>query len=160
MSNQELLDIVNFGLAEGKTVTQIGRELNMSESAIRKRLNRMGYKREGNRFIAENNTTGITTAKKVKVEGVEKSSVVKENTNAHIIQDDRLMMLLDNLDKLLMLIPKETINNDIRSNKKEVTSLRLDTGIYNAVKQRAAEKNIKISEILERALIDYLNRYL
>ncbi|MEG0309237.1 MAG: hypothetical protein RR636_14940, partial [Clostridium sp.] len=47
----ELLNYVNKGLSDGKSVTSIGKELGLNESSIRKKLNKHGYKRSGNKFV-------------------------------------------------------------------------------------------------------------
>jgi len=64
---------------------------------------------------------------------------VKEEENAlSKIDTSKLNLLLDNLDQILNLIPK---NKDLiyRSNDNRNISLRLDTGLYEELKHRQKE---------------------
>ena len=68
--------------------------------------------------------------------------------------EEKLNLLLDNLDHLLKLIPKE--NSVFRSNDNRVVSIRLDSGLYNEAKHRAESSNITVTELFNRALENYL----
>lgn len=163
----ELLTYVNKGLEDGKSVTGIGKELGLNESSIRKKLTKNGYKREGNKFvlnteITNNITTGIAT------EITNNITEVKQEPKAIIsnyelnIDMDKLNLLLNNLDSLLKLVPNTEITNNItyRDGDSRNISLRCDSGLYEAIKERSKNSNVTISEIVNRALEDYLNRYL
>jgi len=159
----ELLSYVNRGLEDGKSVTGIGKELGLNESTIRKRLTKNGYKREGNKFVLNGDiTSNITEVKEVKTV---KKEVVKEEPKVITtnIDMDKLNLLLNNLDKLLKLVPNTDITSNItslRSGKNDVKSLRIDDGLYQAIKERALRDNINIADIVNRALEDYLKNYL
>ena len=74
---------------------------------------------------------------------------------------DKLQKLLDNLDTLLELVNRQQNNtSSITSNETIVTSLRINKEVYEMVKQRARENNIKVGEIVNRALLDYLKNYI
>lgn len=64
----ELLTIVNDGLAKGKSLTVISKDLGYKdESSIRKKLNKSGYKRDGNKFIYTENKNVV---KEINVDSV------------------------------------------------------------------------------------------
>lgn len=73
----------------------------------------------------------------------------------------KLKLLLDNIDDILELINKNNSNKakKIRSGNTKVTSLRVDEGIYEQVKNKSIKEKINISEIINVALEDYLNKY-
>ena len=73
----------------------------------------------------------------------------------------KLKLLLDNIDDILELINKNNSNKakKIRSGHTKVTSLRVDEGIYEQVKNKSIKDKINISEIINVALEDYLNKY-
>ena len=75
---------------------------------------------------------------------------------------DKLNLLLANIDKILKLIPTDTTSNitHIKSGSNEVRSLRIDTGLYEAIKDRASRDKVNISAIVNKALEDYINNYL
>ena len=75
---------------------------------------------------------------------------------------DKLNLLLATIDKILKLIPTDTTSNitHIKSGSNEVRSLRIDTGLYEAIKNRASRDKVNISAIVNKALEDYLNNYL
>lgn len=159
----ELLNIVNIGLEEGKSVTAIGKELGLNESTIRKRLTKNGYKREGNKFVLNTDiTSNITEVKEEVIEVVE----IKEDPKEIAINDvdiNKLNLLLNNLDKILKLIPNTDITSNItnlRSGDNRTISLRADSGLYAAIKERALRDNVNIADIINKALEDYLNNYL
>ena len=99
MEFEELLKLVNKQLEEGKSLISIAKKLGLNESSIRKRLNRKGYKRKGNKFVPKECITSNITSEIAKES---KQSSHKEIKN---IDYDKLNLLLDNLDKILKLIP-------------------------------------------------------
>lgn len=165
----ELLEYVNSRLLEGKSVTTIGKELGLNESTIRKRLTKNGYKRVGNQFIPNEDITSNITKSEVindkpkKIDIVEQKELRKiEQVALGDVDLDKLNLLLNNIDKLLKLIPNNDITNNItmRNGDNRTISIRADYGLYTAIKERAKRDNIGISEIINRALEDYLNNYI
>ena len=75
---------------------------------------------------------------------------------------DKLKKLLDNLDLLLDLVNKKNniSNIKLKSNETVVTSLRINKQVYKMIKDRAANNNIKVTDIVNRALLDYLKNYI
>lgn len=181
MDNMELLELVNIELSKGKSLVSIGKDINISESAIRKRFKRLGYKRVNNQFVlCSDITDNITTNKVVKANTKRSSAFMDTTKEVAITSDitsnimsnidsdnimsnidtDKLNLLLEHIDSLLKLIPTTNTNTDVKSNQKVITTLRLDSGIYGAIKQRAKDKDINITDIVDKALLDYLNNYL
>lgn len=153
----EVVEYVNQELLKGRTMKDIETvDFGVNERVIVKRLNRRGYKKQDGIFKKNIDTTcNITEIEKPKNEGIVK---VKNN-----IDMDKLQKLLDNLDTLLELCNvRNNINNtsSITSTETVVTSLRVNKEIYEMVKQRARENNIKIADIINRALLDYLKNYI
>ncbi|WP_195245625.1 hypothetical protein [Clostridium celatum] len=165
----ELLKYVNSRLLEGQSVISIAKELGINESSIRKRLNKAGFKRVGNQFVPNNDiTSNITNVEVIKNEPIQ-NEIVKEHEleqtdleNLKNIDLQKLNLLLNNLDKLINLIPNKDITNNItlRDGDNRTISIRADNGLYNAIKERAKRDNIGISEIINRALEDYLRNYI
>lgn len=68
------------------------------------------------------------------------------------VNNERLSLLLDNLDEILSLINKKTSNNitsnitGLRSNINDVKSFRIDTGIYEEIKNYL----LKAMKLLEK----------
>lgn len=152
MEFEELLKLVNKQLEEGKSLISIAKKLGLNESSIRKRLNR-----KGNKFVPKECITSNITSEIAKES---KQSSHKEIKN---IDYDKLNLLLDNLDKILKLIPNQDTTSNItkiKSGINDVISLRCDTGLYKAIKARAKRDDVNIADIINKALIDYLNNYI
>lgn len=160
----ELLKLVNSELEKDKSLTSIAKDLGVNESTIRKKLNKLGYKRVGNQFVLNAENTSKTTDKIEEVSKItSKDETISEptiNLNSNL-DIDKLNLLLSNLDNLLKLVPSNmTSNSEYRSGINDVKSFRIDTGLYAEVKNRSAKNNINIAEILNRSLEDYLKNYL
>lgn len=165
MDTQELLEFVNLELSKGTTLTQIAKNLGKNESTIRKRLNKEGYRRIGNKFVLNIDTThNITSDLDIKKEEpltINTSSNTKEIVEKNNdIDMDKLRLLLDNVDRLLSLIPNTSSSISLNTDKTKVTSLRINEDLYSLVKSRAIRDNCSISEIVNKSLMDYLNNYL
>lgn len=150
----EVVEYINQELLKGRTMKEIEQQdFKVNERVITKRLNRRGYKKVDGVFKKNDTTCNITEIEKPKNEGIVK---VKNN-----IDMDKLQKLLDNLDTLLELVNRQQNNtSSITSNETIVTSLRINKEVYEMVKQRARENNIKVGEIVNRALLDYLKNYI
>lgn len=172
MELEELLEYVNTELSKGDTLTHIAKGLGRNESTIRKRLNKEGYRRDGNKFVRKSDTTNHTTGNTTKIE-IPKKGHMPQNTTCSTTEEiskietnidmEKLKLLLDNVDNLLRLIPNttcSTTNISINNESTKVTSLRINEDIYNLVKERATRDNCNISDIVNKSLIDYLNNYL
>lgn len=128
-------------------------------------LNVLGYVKVKNKVVRELNITNsnieiIEPSRQVIEPIIKKNSKsipsIKEDDNALAkIDNDKLKLLLDNLDHLLKLIPKHK-NVIYRSNNNSNISLRLDSGLYKELKVRAERNNKTISEMLNLVLEQYL----
>ncbi len=125
----------------------------------------LGYVKVKNKVVRELNITNsnieiIEPSRQVIEPIIKKNSKsipsIKEDDNALAkIDNDKLKLLLDNLDHLLKLIPKHK-NVIYRSNNNSNISLRLDSGLYKELKVRAERNNKTISEMLNLVLEQYL----
>lgn len=165
----EIVEFINQELVKGRPMVKIETEyFNVNQRVIHKRLSRLGYKKIDNQYRLDSDdiTRNITPVKAMKKERYVTRNI--DSTNNGLpdqIDLNKLNLLLTNLDKILKLIPTDTTNitsniTSLRSGTNDVRSLRIDTGIYEAIKQRAARDNINISSIVTKALEDYLNNYL
>jgi len=140
----EIVGFINRELETGRPMNNIElEEFGVNERVIHKRLLRIGYKKIDNQYCLEDSIT---------------SNIICNSD----LDMDKLNLLLANIDKILKLIPTDTTSNitHIKSGSNEVRSLRIDTGLYEAIKTRASRDNINISAIVNKALEDYLNNYL
>ena len=82
-------------------------------------------------------------------------------TSNMAIDTEKVKLFFDNIDYYLNMLPKErlTIGN-IRSNINKNATFKIDTGIYKAIKERAARDNITIADIMNRAAEEYLEKYI
>lgn len=178
----EMVQYINIELDKGRSMKDIEfNDFGVNERVITKRLARRGYKKINNRFIhttedttkyttknGRNTTSNITSNTTEPKKGKNKiESHTTINTTAHTtdiqgnIDIDKLNLLLNNLDKLLSLVSSDTTSNiTVQGTETIVTSLRINKEIYKLVKERAKERNTPITEIVNRALLDYLNRYI
>ncbi|MGG7060238.1 hypothetical protein ACQPUZ_18475 [Clostridium tertium] len=154
---EEIVEFINSQLEIGRPMNKIElEEFGANERVIHKRLLRIGYKKIDNQYRLENNITcNITDKPKI----INKERNITRNSDLDM---DKLNLLLDNLDKILKLIPTDITSNitHMKSGNNEVRSLRIDTGLYEAIKDRASRDNVNISAIVNKALEDYLNNYL
>lgn len=158
----EVVEYINAELEKGRSMKEIEQQdFKVNERVISKRLSRRGYKKVDGVFTKDN-TSNITKVESnnLRVQKPKNEGVVKVKND---IDMDKLNLLLDNLDSLLELVNiRNNINNtcNITSNETVVTSLRINKEVYQMVKQRAKDNNIKVGEIVNRALMDYLKIYI
>ena len=156
----EIVGFINRELETGRPMNNIElEEFGVNERVIHKRLLRIGYKKIDNQYRLEDGITSNITNKSKAITEVKNESNITCNIDLDM---DKLNLLLANIDKILKLIPTDTTSNitHLKSGSNEVRSLRIDTGLYEAIKNRASRDNINISAIVNKALEDYLNNYL
>ena len=131
-----------------------------NERVIHKRLIRLGYKKIDNQYVLKDNITSNITKKSL-------SKEIKGNKSVNTeVNNEKLILLLENLDELLLLINKNNTTNIIsnitglRSNINDVRSFRIDTGIYEEIKKLSYKSNETIGEIINIALEQYLKQNL
>lgn len=169
-----IVNYINQELSNGRTMVSVEQEeFGVNERVIHKRLLRLGYKKIDNNYrLQEGFTSKITPSRKYykATEEVGKAinDIIPIEDNIKVVEGiqsikdiDKLNLLLDNIDNLLKLIPSNlTSNTSLRSRKNDVKSFRVDTGLYKAIKERSKRDEINISDIINKALEDYLNNYL
>ena len=156
----KIVEFINKELNNGKPMVKIEKEsFGENERVIHKRLIRLGYKKIDNQYRLQDGITSNITEKPKVINKVKNESNITRNSDLDM---DKLNLLLANIDKILKLIPTDTTSNitHLKSGSNEVRSLRIDTGLYEAIKNRASRDNINISAIVNKALEDYLNNYL
>jgi hypothetical protein len=156
----EIVEFINRELKTGRAMNKIEiEEFGVNERVIHKRLLRIGYKKIDNQYRLEDGITSNITNKPKIINEVNKESNITRNSDLDM---DKLNLLLANIDKILKLIPTDTTSNitHLKSGSNEVRSLRIDTGLYEAIRDRASRDNVNISAIVNKALEDYLNNYL
>lgn len=156
----EIVEFINRELESGRPMNNIElEEFGVNERVIHKRLLRIGYKKIDNQYRLEESITSNITNKSKAITKVKNESNITCNSDLDM---EKLNLLLANIDKILKLIPTDTTSNItyLKSGSNEVRSLRIDTGLYEAIKNRASRDNINISAIVNKALEDYLNNYL
>ena len=156
----EIVEFINRELESGRPMNNIElEEFGGNERVIHKRLLRIGYKKIDNQYRLEESITSNITNKSKAITKVKNESNITCNSDLDM---EKLNLFLANIDKILKLIPTDTTSNitHLKSGSNEVRSLRIDTGLYDAIKNRASRDNINISAIVNKALEDYLNNYL
>lgn len=150
----KIVEFINNELKSGKPMIKIEREtFGENERVIHKRLIRLGYKKIDNQYVLKDNITSNITKKGLSKEKKDNKSVITE------VNNEKLTLLLENLDELLLLINKNNITSNIiglRSNINDVRSFRIDTGIYEEIKKLSYKSNETIGEIINIALEQYL----
>lgn len=154
----KIVEFINNELKSGKPMIKIEREtFGENERVIHKRLIRLGYKKIDNQYVLKDNITSNITKKGLSKEIKDNKSVSTE------VNNEKLTLLLENLDELLLLINKNNIISNItglRSNINDVRSFRIDTGIYEEIKKLSYRSNETIGEIINIALEQYLKQNL
>lgn len=160
MSNMKDLELKILNLLDaGIGINKIAKDLKIKKSTIKAVIERNKEELAITSFsetekIENNDNTLIRS-------NVENKKITINDS----IDLDKLNLLLSNLDSLLKLVDRNNTTNstteiNLDSRNTKVTSLRINKEIYTKIKQRAEIENITISNIVNRALIDYLNNYL
>lgn len=106
--------------------------------------------------------------KELSIEEVPKRKVGAKDVDFTIEDKNKLNSLLENYDILMELIDnyttKDTTKNttskkiDLSSKNTKVTSIRLNKDLHQELKKRAEEKEESIGELINRAILEYLNK--
>ncbi|HFD2046139.1 MAG: hypothetical protein KZY57_10950 [Paeniclostridium sp.] len=159
---EELVNIINKALEEDKelSVNKWCNKVGIKQSTLKSKLSRGKYiyNSKTRRYNKKDITSNITSEK------LAKEPNRLDNKNVIAIDEfniDKLNLLLDNLDDILKLIDKKDITNNITVDSKETTvkTLRINKELYEKVRKFAKDKDITIGSVLNKALIDYLEKY-
>ncbi|MDU8990784.1 MAG: hypothetical protein E7H54_16645 [Clostridium perfringens] len=159
---EELVNIINRALEEDKelSVNKWCDKVGVNKSTLKSKLSRGKYiyNSKLRSYSKKDITSNITS-----VEPVIKQD--KEEVNNSIAIDkvdiEKLNLLLNNLDDILKMVSNKDITSNITIENKETTvkTLRVNTELYNKIRDKAAKENKTIGSILNKALLDYLNKY-
>ena len=139
------------------TVNKLCDKIGVKKSTLKNKLIKAGYNYDTNikQYI-----------KQIEVIIEEPKVAILEDTTRNItsniaVDTEKVKLFFDNIDYYLNMLPKErlTIGN-IRSNINKNATFKIDTGIYKAIKERAARDNITIADIMNRAAEEYLEKYI
>ncbi|MGL4914309.1 MAG: hypothetical protein ACRC3Y_17960 [Romboutsia sp.] len=171
----DMIEYINIELDKNRTMKDI--EMNdfaVNDRVIAKRLSRKGYKKVNGRYEVTGKITPFNPSKQAIQEPTARNNTdTITSPQMDIIEPlkciadiDKLNLLITNIDKILALVDDSKITRNLepvgvfRSGKNDVTSIRIDTGIYTEVKSRAKITDSNISDIVNRALEEYLNNYI
>ena len=140
-----------------------------ADQEITEQLKELGYIKIKNQFVAEEcNIEVIYPMRQIgitEVEDVTQHFNVEPEENKSIdifnkVDIEKFTKLINNIDNILSLIPDRN-NNDVifRSGKNEVKSIRIDTGLYEELKNRATEQGVTATELFNKALEEYLKSH-
>lgn len=172
----ELLELVNKELEEGKSLTAIGRELGVSESTIRKRLNRQGYKRVGKKFVLQeakeddrqadrHNARQVQEILKVKPQESESTAIItadKEQFKNLMSNYNILMEMVEHYKKSKVVPGDHNIIIELphEEDKKAKYTLRLNDVVFKQF-QEFCNKNKQFTqkELISMALLEYMKNH-
>lgn len=174
MDVEQLLSHVNNKLASGNTLTKIAIELGVNESSIRKKLNKAGYKRSGNKFVDGGQIGGqvASTLIKPKVEKERKVDVVQQGGS--VLQEkekENFIELMNNFNVIMEMVQQYKKNSVIpgggivvqlpkEENGEYKTSIRVNKIVMDMFRDFCENhKEFTQKELLSMALLEYINRY-
>ena len=172
MDIKQFVIFINKELKKDKSISvnKLCDKLGIKKSTLKSKMSRgnYSYNVDLRQYELVNNTHSITNKKENANQVQEqKKEVIKSDNTSSItplqnVDIDKLNLLLNNIDVLLELVKKKADTSSITIESKEtrVTSLRINEEVYKLIKDRAAKENKSISDIVNRALIDYLNNYI
>ena len=159
---EELVNIINRALEEDKelSVNTWCDKVGVNKSTLKSKLSRGKYIYNSNlrSYSKKGITSNITYSNPERKQDKEEVNNIVEVNKIDI---DKLNILLNNLDDILELVKNKNITSNITIDNKETTvkTLRVNTELYNKIRDKAAKEKITIGSILNNALLDYLNKY-
>ncbi|MDR3598496.1 hypothetical protein [Clostridium sp.] len=164
ISIEKFVQYINLELSKDKSISvnRLCDRIGIKKSTLKSRMTRANYSYnvELRQYLKDSTTSNNT-------EILQEIAVAKDDTTSNIteldnVEIDKLKLLLNNLDSLLKLVEvkNNTSSITINSNKTRVTSLRINEELYDLIKNRSIRDDISISDIVNRALMDYLNNYI
>lgn len=159
---EELVNIINIALEDDKelSVNKWCDKVGVNKSTLKSKLSRGKYIYNSSirRYVKKNITSNITNINPViKLDKKEVNNIISIDK----IDIDKLNLLLNNIDDILKLISNKDITSNITIENKETTvkTLRVNTELYNKIRDKAIKEKKTIGSILNKALLDYLNKY-
>ncbi|NFQ90237.1 hypothetical protein FDF89_13005 [Clostridium botulinum] len=165
---------MDIGLLEKEVLTNglnaTSKKYKLKKDKIKKLL---GNKVENDKknIVEKNNTTNDikkNTLKNNIKDNILDNDIVKEISTDDIINDitnnnidiDKLKMLIENTEEILRIVEKEKLHKiKITNDKATVTTLRINEEVYGLVKEYSKKNNETITNIINFALIEYLESH-
>ncbi len=167
-----LLNVVNYHLGDGLSLIKISQLLGVNESSIRKKLNKAGYKRVGNKFVLQSGGHTVLSEGNTKVEVVREKSVPhKEDSVLPIDMKDNFKNLMSNYNVLMEMIEAYKNNGVVQEggivvqlpkekNTLFKTSVRINDVVYEEFKEFCSKnKTFTQKELHSMALLEYIKKY-
>lgn len=165
---KEQIEYINKLLTEGRSLTNISSDLNISRATIRKRFTKIGYiyNKQINSYIKASNTKvkqGNTDIQEAK----EKTMYINSDTDVK----HKLIRIAKEYEILIEIIEKyksttnivQNNNNiviDLPSNKSELTSFRVNSEILKEFNKFAKNNNqYRKIDIVSMALKEYIENH-
>lgn len=168
----ELLSLVNHYLEDGLSLIKISQILGVNESSIRKKLNKAGYKRVGNKFVLQSGGHAVLNKENTEVEVVRDIDVLhKEDSVVPNELKENLKNLMSNYNVLMEMIESYKNNGVVQGGDIVVqlpkerntlfkTSVRLNDVVYEEFKEFCSKhKTFTQKELHSMALLEYIKKY-
>lgn len=166
MTTEEVVKYIETEISKGRSCKDIEiNDFGVTERTIRKRLLRKGIKID----TKGRNTSNITSKKPVVSEEISIPKVEKQEIKPifNEVEMSKIKYYIDNFELIKNIVDgnknkTDTNRNEIKVTSKETTttSLRINKEIYDMIKERSKRDDIKIGDIINRALLDYLKNYI
>ncbi|MGL4449863.1 MAG: DUF4250 family protein [Sarcina sp.] len=172
----QLVSYINDDLKKDKniSVNKLCDKLGIKKSTLKSKMSKHNFSYDINlrQYIKNNNNTCSTTTvnePNVDFKPIEITEISCNTTNSTTrsttintdnIDMEKLSILIDNFDLIMQKLAIKNNNITCSTTNTKVTSLRINEEIYHLVKERASKEKSSISDIVNRALLDYLNNYI
>jgi len=158
MDMTKVAEYMNSELKKGRTQKDIEiNDFGVNEKVIKNRLDRKGYKKINNQWVLEHEQLINTTNKTTEIIQEKKAF-----NNDEVEKMEKLLTLDINILNQMIneYTTKQTTSSSIRikDTTTTVTSLRLNQSIYSLIKETAQIEGIGISEMINKCMLDYLNK--
>ena len=161
MDITKVAEHMNTELKKGRTQKDIEtNDFGVNEKVVKNRLDRKGYKKVDNQWILKDTT--IETTKIIQNESIQEQQEKKAFNNNDIEKLEQLLNI--DIDTLNQIINEYTTKKntrcsiEINDDTTTVTSLRVNKEICSLIKEKAKIEGVGISEIINKCMIDYLNK--
>lgn len=169
---REQIEYINNLLAEGRSLTNISSDLNISRATIRKRFIKIGYiyNKQINSYIKASNDISNTKVKQGNTDIQEtKEKTMYNNSDTDV--KHKLIRIAKEYEILIEIIEKyksttnivQSNNNiviDLPSNKSELTSFRVNSEILKKFNKFAKNnKQYRKIDIVSMALKEYIENH-
>lgn len=169
MDIKEIANHMNTELAKGRTQKDIEiHDFGVNEKVVKNRLDRKGYKKIDNQWVLINGYKSMNTTEET-TEIIQPKTIVQEPPKKAFNNNEveKLEQLLNlDIEVLNQMIKEYTTNKntncsiEIKDNTTVVTSLRVNKEIYSLIKEKAKIEGVGLSEIINKCMIEYLEKHI